>query len=229
VNDDDVNKDDGDGDDGDNDDEDEDYMPGNASKGESKMDPAMIKERAKHSEEEKKINDARFSINVIDLLKSPKEIHFGKWNSRPLVPQEWGKLKVSLTAQGVKPFSMEHMMPLVISRRHVDLACVDNNVDGYNAKMLVLSEEGKNELRKLEMAGGRHRMAAVQSIKEDMVDDLDKLKKLRQSAKRKRVTKDEASAKMDETVKRYDEKIASVEEEISRTGLWGVILYDKGK
>ncbi|SRR6266576_2261568 len=104
------------------------------------------KETAKQSDQEKKAFDAQFSVNVIDLFDAPKEIHFGQWNSRPVVIGEWKKLKMSLTVQGIKPFSPENMMPLIISRRHVDPSCIQKSVSGYEAKKFVLSEEGKKEV-----------------------------------------------------------------------------------
>ncbi|KAF8322968.1 hypothetical protein F5887DRAFT_1086906 [Amanita rubescens] len=225
--DDDVDMDDG----GDDDDGmDEDYRPAKGSKGEPKvMEAKMEKETAKHSDEEEKVDAAQFSVNVINLFNAPMEIHFGNWNTRPLVALEWKKLKASMTAQGIKSFSNEHMMPLVIKRRHVDPSCVDNNVSGYAAKTLALSEEGKQEVKRLEMAGGRHRLAAVKSIKQDKEQDVAKLKKQHQILSKKRAVKDDAVTKKLQNLKDYEEKIAKLEEEISKIGLWGVIVYDEDK
>src|SRR6266550_4613362 len=206
-----------------------DYTPGNVGKGELKTDVVLPKERAKHSDEEKKIQASQFSVNFIDLLKPPMPIHFGKWNMRPLVPQEWKKLKTSFTTQGIKSLSSEHMMPLVIKRRYVDESCVDNNASGHKAKMLVLSDEGKRELRQLEMAGGRHRMAAVEGIKDEKQKDLKQVMKQREALEKKRVVKEEASEKKKKDLEAYDKRIAKLQGELAGTGQWGVILYDEGK
>jgi hypothetical protein len=194
-------------------------------------DDAMENETAKHCDEEEMIHASQFSVNVINLFNPPKEINFGKWNTRPLVPLEWKKLKASMTAQGIKSFSTEHMMPLVIKRKYIDMSCVDNKASGYEAKTLELSEEGKQPgvVVKLEMAGGRHRMAALKSIKEDKEKDLAKLKKQHLGLSKRRFTKDDAVAKKMQDLKDYEERMASLKEEISKIGLWGVIVYDEGK
>ena len=190
--------------------------------------PKVPKEKAKESEREKKVIAAQFSINVIDLFNPPLEIHFGKWNSRPVSTTEWMKLKAAMTLQDIKPFTPENMMPLVISPRHVDTSCVENNLNGYKAKTLMLSEEGKREMKKLLMAGGRHRMAAIQSIKEDKDNELAMMTAELDKLKGKNVTQPKAVAKKLANVEEKEKKIAALKEEISKLGIWGVILYDQG-
>jgi len=218
--------------DGDEEDEhpsDEDYMPGKVSEGEPKIGATMAKDMAMHNEKEKKITEAQFSVNIIDLFATPKEMRFGEWNSRPLVESEWKKLKTSMTVQGIKSFTSEHMMPLVIRRGYVDTSCVQQNVSGYEAKTLVLSEAGERELGKLEMAGGRHRKAALESIKADKEKELSRLEKQHGTLTRRKIVKTEALARKMEALAAYEKSIAELQEEISKIGQWGVILYDKGK
>lgn len=169
---------------------------------------------------------AQFSVNLINLFDTPKEIHFGKWNSRPLVDVEWKKLKEAMTMQGIKSCSPEHMMPLIISPRHVEASCIETNLNGYEGKMLVLSAEGEREVKKLQMAGGRHRLAAIKSIKEDKDKELLKLTDARDKLSKRKVSKPDAVAKK---MEEYEKKIAVLEEEISKIGIWGVILYNEGK
>jgi len=191
--------------------------------------PTAPKETAKESAEEKHIFDAQFSVNVIDLFDPPKDIHFGAWNTRPVVTSEWKKLKMSMTAQGIKPFSPENMMPLIINPQHVDQSCIGKSLSGYKANKLVLSAEGEQVLDKLEMAGGRHRKAAIESIKEDKEKELLKVTKERTKASKKKPKKADAIAAKAEELKGYDAKIEALEEEISKIGRWGVILFDAGK
>jgi hypothetical protein len=91
-----------------------------------------------------------------------------------------------------------------------------------------LTEEGKRDLMTLEMAGGRHRMAAVESIKEDKEKELLKLRTERSNVDRKRVVKEEAVDNKEEELKVYDRKIRALEDDISKIGKWGVILYNEG-
>ena len=198
-------------------------------KGQLKKRQRGPKQNAKESDQEKKVIAAQFSINVIDLFNPPLEIHFGKWNSRPIDLDEWTKLKVAMTQQGIKPFTPVNMMPLVISPRHVDTSCVENNLNGYKAKTLTLSEEGKREVKRLLMAGGRHRMAAIKSIKADKEEELEKLTADLDTLKEKNPTKAKAIAKKLADIEEKEKKIAVLKEEISKLGIWGVILYDQGK
>jgi hypothetical protein len=224
VTDDDVAKASDEEDDNDDDGMDEDQK---SSKGERKM--AAPKESAKESKDERMVLGAQFSINIIDLFDTPKTIFYGKWNQRPIDSAQWKRLKGSMTLQGMKPFSSENMMPLVISPQHVDPSCIQNSMNGYQAKMLVLSEEGERELTTLDMAGGRHRMAAIQSIKEDKVKALKKLTIKRTSVDKRKVKRPAAVANKEAQLAELEDKIASLEDEISKVGRWGVMLYDKGK
>ncbi len=202
---------------------------GGGSDGDSrpvKSSKSASKETAKHSLEEKKIMAAQFSVNIIDLFDPPKDVHFGRWNSRPLIPSEWKKLKTSFTIQSIKSFSPEHMMPLVISRQHVDPSCIQNNASGYDAKMLVLSDDGKKELTGLQMAGGLHRKAAVESIKRDKEKELSKLVKELEKVDKRKAANDDAVAKKR---RELEVKVQNKKDEISKIGRWGVVLYDAGK
>lgn len=173
---------------------------------------------------------AQFSFNAIDLFNPPKPINFDKLNSQPFKPVEWKKLQVTMTAQGIRSFTVEHMMPLIISRRHVDPACLSDSLNGIENRMLVLSKEGEEELGELEMAGGRHRNRALEAIKDAKEKELEKLitKRSRIVSKRE-VVEEEAKVRKEEHVNECDRVIGALEEELARIGRWGVILYDKGK
>jgi hypothetical protein len=207
----------------------EDEAPAKPRKEGPKKAGTTAKETAKASLDEMQVVEAQFSINVINLFDAPKSIHFGKWNPRPLIQGEWKKLKVAMTQQGIKAFTPENMMPLVISARHVEPSCVQNSIKGYEAKALVLSAEGEREVKKLQMAGGRHRMAAMKSIKADKEGEMQKLKKAQGKVSRRKATKPSAVEKKAGELEEIGKKIEELEEEISKIGRWGVILYDEGK
>lgn len=212
------------------DDKDEDYKPAKGATGRGKGDPKPAKKTAKHSVDEKLIHAAQFSVNIIDLFTPVKPINFGRWNSRHLKEPEWKKLVEFMTTQGIKPFSYDNMMPLVINRRHVDPDCISNGSNGYDAKMLVLSKEAEVEkLEVLELAGGRHRKAAMAEIKKKKLEELDRLDTVRKSIIKRRVVKEEATARKQADLDACDETIAALKDEIANLGRWGVILYDQGK
>lgn len=120
---------------------------------------------ATHSQMEKILASALFSVNVMNLFNPLKDIQFGKVNTRALVDAEALNLQKAMTEQGMKPFSSENLIPIVIERRHVDATCIWTGVHAYDAPDLKLSEEGEQELTKMELAGGRHRLEAVRKIR----------------------------------------------------------------
>lgn len=227
----DEDMDDGDDEDDDNDHpSDEDYSPTKRSKEGPNIGDAETEqmETAIHSVEEEMATAAQFSVNTIDLFDPPMTIYFGKWNGRLLDQKQVKKLKAALTAQGIKPFSHENMMPLVINQRHVDPSCIENTANGYNAKPLILSDEGKRELVRLDMAGGRHRKAAIASIKADKQKELTALTNSRNSVSKRKVKKADAIQKKQDEIETYNKRIEVVKKEIENIGKWGVILYDEG-
>lgn len=169
-------------------------------------------------------SDARFSVNRIGIFKPVKPLEPGPWNPRLVNDLEWRKLKAAMKEHGIKPFKMETMIPIVIKPAYVDPDCISNGMDGQNARELKLSVDGKKYLKHLIYAGGRHRLAAVKSIQEDLQKEVKNLKptvkKLLQS---KNVSELEAANK---------EKVANLkaaETELADLGQWGVILYDQGE
>ena len=69
-------------------------------------------------------------------------------------------------------------------------------------------------------------MAAIKSIKEDKDKELLKLMDAHDKLSKRKVSKPDAVAKK---MEEYEKKIAVLEEEISKIGIWGVILYNEGK
>ena len=89
--------------------------------------------KATHSDVEKTLASAQFNINVIDLIHPPVPLGLGKVNTRRLVDKEAKNLKEAMTMQGMKPFSIENMIPIMIERRHVDEKCIWTGINAYEA------------------------------------------------------------------------------------------------
>lgn len=220
---------DNDGDNEDNEDN-EDYIEGK-SPGTMTKSSSSGKTTAMHSKMEKTLADAQFSVNVIDLFNPPKELQLGSLNSRMLVATEAMNLMKAMTAQGIKPFTMENMIPIIIQRRYVDPGCIWEGINAYKAPTLKLSADGIAELEVLELAGGRHRLEAVTHIKKQK-------EKLLKAAHKKTIAAEKSLQNVSKpsAVNRQSEKVAGlleVEEEIRREiaeiSKWGIVLYDEGK
>lgn len=184
---------------------------------------------AKLDEMEKVLADAQFSINVINLFSPPKDFNYGKINSRALVDREATNLRKAMTEQGMKPFSIENMIPIVIARRHVDPTCITSGMNAYNAPDLKLSVEGMKELRELELAGGRHRVAAMKQLHDIKMTEVTEVHKKMITMENKKLDEQFDQRKKDMTVQAYRNLEAKKEKEVDELGRWGVVLYDKGK
>ena len=184
---------------------------------------------ATHSQMEKILASALFSVNVMNLFNPLKDIQFGKVNTRALVDAEAVNLQKAMTEQGMKPFSSENLIPIVIERRHVDATCIWTGVHAYDAPDLKLSEEGEQELTKMELAGGRHRLEAVRKIREAKKKVLASARKKSSAQRKKRVRKDAAMLKRDKRLAEMEAEEEAMENEIEELGRWGFALYDKGE
>ena len=184
---------------------------------------------ATHSQMEKILASALFSVNVMNLFNPLKDIQFGKVNTRALVDAEAVNLQKAMTEQGMKPFSSENLIPIVIERRHVDATCIWTGVHAYDAPDLKLSEEGEQELTKMELAGRRHRLEAVRKIQEAKKKVLASARKKSSAQRKKRVRKDAAMLKRDKRLAEMEAEEEATENEIEELGRWGFALYDKGE
>jgi hypothetical protein len=166
---------------------------------------------------------ARFSINTIDIFDTPKPIKLGQWNPRELKETEAVKLKKSMEADDIRPFRFENMFNLIIDKRFVDPACMNTKIDGGNqdAPLLKLSEEGLAKAEVLYFAGGRHRIRAVQILKNERNE---KLKQMQEQFRKEK--KDGGNEK---AIEKMEQAIKEQAAFISRLGKWGVILYDAGQ
>ena len=186
--------------------------------------------KATHSDVEKTLASAQFSINVIDLIHPPVPLGLGKVNTRRLVDKEAKNLKEAMTMQGMKPFSIENMIPIMIERRHVDEKCIWTGINAYKAPTLQLSDAGSAELRELELAGGRHRIEAVKSIRAARNKALDAVKKKTVTEQqKKRPTTAKGQKDRAKRVEKLLAEEAAIKAEIAEVSRWGIVLYDKGK
>lgn len=172
---------------------------------------------------------ARFSINLIDIFNSPKPITFGRWNPRELKESEAVKLKQLMIEEELRPFRFESMFNIIIDKRFVDPACISQSVEGgnQNAPMLTLSADGISQLEHFDFAGGRHRMRAMEMVKNERTE---KLKKLQEQLRKEKDKADKKNENYDgnEKIKLLEEAVRDEGTYLATIGRWGVMLYDAG-
>lgn len=176
-----------------------------------------------------KMGAARFSMNVMNILDPPKELLLGRWNPRELDAKQWRRLKQSMLEHDLKPYNFENMIPIVVQRRHVDSTCISITADPSTSPLFKLSESGERELTHLVLAGGRHRIQAVKSIREDRQGELKRLQERRKKLQKRDPKGDPAKEKLDREVDELEDEIDELKRYISTLGPWGVILYDEGE
>lgn len=178
---------------------------------------------------EKITAEAQFSVNIINLFNPPKPLVLGSWNKRELNMTEANKLKDMMTRQGIKAYTMENMIPIVIERHHVDQACIWSGMSGYGAPPLQLSEEGMQEIKGLLLAGGRHRIAAVKALRAEANAKLQALRvQIKEAAERKTTaTEDDDEVEVSLDQMKIDEE--GMVANMTANEHWGVVLYDHGE
>jgi hypothetical protein len=189
------------------------------------------KAMASQNQKEKLAAAAQFSINKINLFNPPKPLVLGKLNPRELNKEQVKKLKQAFAEEGIKPFTMENMMPLMINRHYVDPGCIWMGMNGYDAPELKLSMEGIRDLEGLDVVGGRHRLEAITKVNDEINLQLDGVKK-RVKVLREKSTKnmnDEERKMRKEELTKLLKQTKELKNKKDENSQWGIILYDAGK
>ena len=165
---------------------------------------------------------ARISINRMNLLRSPIPLRFGEWNDRALVERYAKGLQNSFQTQGVRPFEMENMIPLVIHKDHLDSKCLNfKGLNAAEAPFLQLISKGLKE-PSIKVAGGRHRFRAVELENERLSTEIKRLEG--------KIQDDNTATEEEKDMNRaYKATIDTLSKERERVCTWGVIIYDEGK
>ena len=165
---------------------------------------------------------ARISINRMNLLRPPIPLRFGQWNDRSLVEKYAKVLQNSFQTRGVLSFEMENMIPLVIRKDHLDSKCLNfKGLNAAEAPFLLLSSEGM-KAPSIKVAGGRHRLRAVELETERLSTEIKRLEgKIKDN--------DTPTDEEDDMSRSYKATIEILTKEMERVCTWGVVVYDEGK
>jgi hypothetical protein len=172
---------------------------------------------------------AIFSLNRINLRKPPLPLTFGKWNSRPLRLKLAKDLLNTMKSQETRPFRLQNMIPIIISRSDVDPACLNMEIQAVSTSpMLKLSESGRHKVS-LGIAGGQHRYHAIKLATDDVVDEIAKLQDTIRVKELMEMETEDSKVKWEARVKEMRRVIEEKERFVEGISIWGVILYDEGK
>ncbi|KAH7920877.1 hypothetical protein BV22DRAFT_1179673 [Leucogyrophana mollusca] len=152
----------------------------------------------------------------IDVLALASQIEFQKWNDRPIDEHEATKLMNSMKATGIKRFSPEAMIPLVVSSSGYSVELSKNNLDDKNLPVLDV-----NAGVKMFAASGQHRIHALKKLREKLVaEEKEGITALNRLYALKNV-EDTHRQQCEE----WRQKVGRIKGELETFGMWGVVVY----
>jgi len=180
---------------------------------------------------EKAKQEAIFSYNTVDLTNPPLILH-NPYNQRPLSKLQSKKLRNALIQEGLRVFSSENRIMVVISPSDVEEGCITSDLMAPPAPLCL--KEG-SQLTELTNLGGQHRQDAVCLIKAENDRQIKQLKGSI-SAKVKLVKGLPATDKARQRKSELENEIEALKLQLSLresskelVGTWGVMLLDPGE
>jgi hypothetical protein len=152
----------------------------------------------------------------LNLAKRTLDFQFGSFNPRPLNDDHVTGLANAFESQGVNAFRADALLNLIVpSSICVEARSLTNDMSVIDPPELILTKQGRREMKVLDFLSGQHRVAALAKLHKKYRDDIEKLKK-KQSGLSK------GSAKYLE----FDQTIKEKEALIESTSWWGVMVYN---
>jgi hypothetical protein len=163
----------------------------------------------------------------VDITNPAITFKFGELNSRKIDDRQLKLLRKSLDDEGHIWYRIENMLPLIVADPSwIDEKTLTKDVtQGTKMPNLALTKAGHEKMSAWVMAGGQHRVKAVEQILSTKTRDLDKLQKERNAT----TSKKGDPSKRATTITHLDEAIRAKSKELEDLKWWGVIVYDKRK
>ncbi|KAH7920876.1 hypothetical protein BV22DRAFT_1050036 [Leucogyrophana mollusca] len=156
----------------------------------------------------------------MDVLALGERLVFQTWNDRRLKEAEGAKLIASMKANGIRRFTRDAMIPIVVPSSLLNVALVSNKQLGQPLPVLHV---GPNEIVKA--ASGQHRLYALrklhQKLLEEQEDLNDRLEKLYALKPKTELAETETEKEAGATRQRLGEIMGQLDE----FGNWGVVVY----
>jgi hypothetical protein len=152
---------------------------------------------------------------------------FGKYNGRALNKVEVAKLRKKLEIEGIAWYRTETMLPLLLPKReYIDESQLTKDLGlGSRMPILTLMAIGRKQMTIFEMASGQHRVAALKSILDAEMEDLEAMKKELEKLSTMKKDDDER----DDAIEKLDDDIKRKEIAYEAMQWWGVIVYDESE
>lgn len=195
----------------------------------------MMRKLASVDPAEKAKQDAVFSYNVIDLTALPLGFK-NPFNPRPVVASKVREMRNALLEEGLRIFSDENRIMIVIKPSHVETSCITS--DPTAPALPFCLKEGA-PISELTVIGGQHRRDAVLLIKSDHEAKMERLQgsiKLRNKVLKGFVRQppetDEARQRksdLENEIKALELDLADHKNSLRFVGPWGIMLLDPGE
>jgi hypothetical protein len=184
---------------------------------------------------EKAKQDAIFSYNIIDLTDLPLVLK-NPYNPRPVVNSKVRVMRNALLEDGLRVFSNENRIMIVIEPSHVEPTCITSDPTSPPQKFRLKADA---PLTHLNIIGGQHRRDAVILIKSDYQAKMERLqgsisskKKALDGLVKQPPETDEAEqrkSQLESEIKALELDLADYETSMGFVGPWGVMLLDPGE
>lgn len=160
----------------------------------------------------------------MDLVHPPDvQLHFGRYNNRPLDQARVKELAKGFREQGIAPW--QDPIPIMVPRAWIDKASLEAQwMEGRSEKMVAFTEAAKGEW--IDVLGGHHRRAAYVEYVHSLQQDLE--------AAQKNVTKLHSNKRLDanvkqEELKKWEKEVANLRAKVQEPTVWEVVVYAMGE
>lgn len=186
---------------------------------------------------EQVIQGATITYAKIDVFNPPLPIRFGTWNDRELDKAEAEKLAKHM-GSNFQPFNFRNLLPVILPREALDVEAYMGTRIREDAPMLKLSAAWVDGLadedRFIPMAGGRHRVAASDILRDDLLQqragwDTKLIGVKERLGKRKEGDQTEGAQRLTREQEDLEQAIEDITVHVEQIGIWGVIIYERGK
>lgn len=173
-------------------------------------------------EESSKVAGALLGYAKIDILEM--DLTFGRWNLRKVVDKEVKKLVQSMKVERIQRYLTKNLIPLAVSMDDIDPTSLTMSGGGGGDEFSLLRFNEDVDVVQMFACGGQHRRAALQSIRDELVNEVDAVSALlvkeREQLQRGKVDP--------ESVASIEDQLTEKKRRLKMFGMWGVAVYDLG-
>lgn len=183
------------------------------------------------SKADEEVHKALVSINRINIELPPVPFILGTWNQRSVDAFKVRDLRESIVKHGLSRFDARTWFIAIARSDHLDPACINTNATlGSNAPVLALklNAEGLPYCKNLVLAGGLHRLTAMeQNVKQaiKLIQDLESAINICNEDDAARIVFEAESGK---TVFGLKEELKNANEARKDLQWWGLAIYEEG-